>query len=151
MPLRVEGLTVCIAGRAVVEDVSFELPDAARLAMIGQSGSGKTMTALAILGLTPPGAQVSGSIKLGGRELAGAPDRELAQLRGRAIGTVFQDPLTALDPIRRLGAQVADALSNHYRLSRGERRRRAAQMLDQVGLAGAEGFARRYPHQLSGG
>ncbi|MDF2916807.1 MAG: transporter ATP-binding protein [Microbacterium sp.] len=149
MSLEVEGLSVVLDGRRVVDDVSFGVTDGARVGLIGESGSGKSLTALAVLGLLPDGAEVEGSIRWNGRELIGLPDRELAALRGEQIGIVFQEPQTALNPLRTVGRQVAEPLRIHGRAGRREALARAQADADRVRLP--EGALRRYPHQLSGG
>ena len=149
--LAIEGLTVRIAGRTVLDGVTFTVPAGARVGLIGASGSGKSMTDLAIMGLTPPDAVVSGSIRLGGTELVGLPDRERARYRGRTIGMVFQEPATALDPLRRVGAQVAEPLRLHRGMSRAEATAAAVELAASVGLPDPEQLLRQYPHQLSGG
>ncbi|MDR3359304.1 MAG: ATP-binding cassette domain-containing protein, partial [Bifidobacteriaceae bacterium] len=151
MLLEVRDLTVELAGRRVVDAVSFALDASERLALIGESGSGKSLTLLAILGLTPPGARVSGSVRLAGQEILGLPERRLARLRGKTVGAVFQDPLTALDPIRTVGRQLTDSQRNHYRVDHAELRRRGLDMLRRVALTEPETFWRRHPAQLSGG
>ncbi|MFT4232367.1 MAG: ATP-binding cassette domain-containing protein, partial [Leucobacter sp.] len=150
-PLAVRGLTVSIAGRQLLHDVSFELAPGERLGFIGGSGSGKTLTALALSGLLPRTAEVRGSILLGDRELVGLPDAEFAAIRGDRIGTVFQEPRTALDPLRRLGSQMTAALARHYDLSRAERREAALRLAGRVGLDDPERIVRAYPHEVSGG
>lgn len=151
MSLDVTDLVIEIAGRRVVDGVSFAVADGARVGIIGESGSGKSLTALAALGLLPDGATVSGSIRWNGRELVGLPDRELAQLRGDEIGMVFQEPQTALNPIRTVGRQIAEAVRIHERLGRTEALRRAVAEAARVHLPDPERIVRRYPHQLSGG
>ncbi|MDR1824838.1 MAG: ABC transporter ATP-binding protein [Bifidobacteriaceae bacterium] len=151
MSLEVNDLTIAFGDQVVVDHIGFEVPDGARVGIIGQSGSGKSLTTLAVLGLTPRSARVTGSIRWNGRELVGLADKVLAGIRGRTIGTVFQDPMTALDPVRTIGKQVTDALRNHYDLSKAELRERAIRALDQVKLEDPESFLGRYPHQLSGG
>ncbi|UPL15281.1 ABC transporter ATP-binding protein [Microbacterium galbinum] len=151
MSLVVEGLTVEIDGRRVVDGVSFEVADGARLGLIGESGSGKSLTALAILGLLPDGAKAAGSIRWNGTELIGMPDRELARLRGDEIGIVFQEPRTALNPIRTVGRQIAEAIRIHEGIGRREARARAVQEAARVRLPDPESIVDRYPHQLSGG
>jgi peptide/nickel transport system ATP-binding protein len=149
--LEVRGLSIDIDGRRVVDDVSFDVPDGARVGLIGESGSGKSLTALAMLGLLPDQAVATGSIRWDGRELIGMPDRELAQLRGDEIGIVFQEPRTALNPIRTVGRQIAEAIRIHERIPRSEARRRAVAEAARVHLPDPERIVGRYPHQLSGG
>jgi peptide/nickel transport system ATP-binding protein len=149
MILEVTGLSVALDGRRVVDDVSFTVADGARVGLIGESGSGKSLTALAVLGLLPDGAEVDGSIRWNGRELIGLPDRELAAVRGAEIGIVFQEPQTALNPLRTVGRQIAEPLRIHGRTGRREALARAQAEADRVRLP--EGALRRYPHQLSGG
>ncbi|MFS0712569.1 ABC transporter ATP-binding protein [Microbacterium sp. 2P01SA-2] len=149
MTLEVTSLSIALDGRRVVDDVSFDVPDGARVGLIGESGSGKSLTALAVLGLLPDGAEVAGSIRWNGRELLGLRDRELAALRGEEIGIVFQEPQTALNPLRTVGRQIAEPLRIHGSAGRREALARAQADADRVRLP--EGALRRYPHQLSGG
>ncbi|WP_345752349.1 ABC transporter ATP-binding protein [Microbacterium rhizophilus] len=151
MTLEVRDLAIEIGGRRVVDGVSFTVPDGARVGLIGESGSGKSLTALAILGLLPEEATASGSIRWNGRELIGLPDRELATLRGDEIGMVFQEPQTALNPIRTVGRQIAESVRIHHDVSRAEARRVAVAEARRVALPDPETIVRRYPHQLSGG
>ncbi|WP_029146292.1 ATP-binding cassette domain-containing protein [Microbacterium luticocti] len=151
MSLRVRDLTVHIGGRRVVDGVSFDVADGQRLGLVGESGSGKSLTALAILGLLPDGARATGSIRWNDRELIGMPDRQLAGIRGDEIGIVFQEPRTALNPIRTVGRQIAEAVRIHERISRREARRRAIAEAARVHLPDPERIVDRYPHQLSGG
>jgi peptide/nickel transport system ATP-binding protein len=151
MSLEVKDLTIEIDGRRVVDEISFDVPDGARLGLIGESGSGKSLTALAVLGLLPEGARAGGSIRFNGRELIGASDRDLARLRGDEIGIVFQEPQTALNPIRPVGRQIAESIRIHERVSRKEASSRAVAEAARVALDDPESIVRRYPHQLSGG
>lgn len=151
--LQVRDLTVRFGRRrrTAVDAISFDLGPGQRLGIIGESGSGKTVTALALMGLLPETAAVSGSVQLAGRELVGLPDAAVARLRGDAMSMVFQEPMTALDPTMRVGRQVAEVLLLHAG-RRGESvRAQVIDMLDRVGLADAERVANSYPHQLSGG
>ncbi|KQO64656.1 ABC transporter ATP-binding protein [Curtobacterium sp. Leaf261] len=149
--LRVEGLSVRIGDRTILDDVSFSVPVGGRVGVIGASGSGKSMTALAIMGLTPPDAVVTGSIRLGDAELVGLPDRDRARTRGSRIGMVFQEPGTALDPLRRVGTQIVEPLRLHRGLDRRAALRAALDLARSVGLPDPESLLRQYPHQLSGG
>ncbi len=149
--LVVQDLVVTFDGRRVVDGVSFTVPAGARLGVIGESGSGKSLTALAVLGLLPDAAEASGSVRWGGREILGLPDRDLARLRGNEIGMVFQDPQAALNPIRSVGRQIAEALRIHTRCSAREARERAIAAAARVALPDPARLVRRYPHQLSGG
>ena len=155
MMLRVEDLTVALPMRGqlvpVLAGVSFALDRRDSVGLVGESGSGKSMTALAIMGLLPPGARVAGRVMLDGRDLLALPEPDLCGVRGRRIGMVFQEPMTALNPLMSIGAQVAEPLRLHLRLSRAEADARAARMLDRVGLDPARISPHRYPHQLSGG
>ncbi|MGL3199658.1 MULTISPECIES: ATP-binding cassette domain-containing protein [Curtobacterium] len=144
-------LTVRIAGRTILDRVTFTVPPGRRLGVIGASGSGKSMTALALMGLEPAGATVTGSIRLDGTELVGMPDRERARHRGSGIGMVFQEPGTALDPLRRVGAQIAEPLRLHHGLDRRTAAARAVALATEVGLPDPASLLRQYPHQLSGG
>ena len=151
MSLVVRGLVVEIDGRRVVDGVSFDVPDGARVGLIGESGSGKSLTALVILGLLPDGAIASGSVRWDDRELIGLPDRALAALRGDEIGIVFQEPRTALNPVRTVGRQIGESVRIHEGASRREASTRAVAEAARVRLPEPEQIVKRYPHQLSGG
>ncbi|MGA4507277.1 ABC transporter ATP-binding protein [Propionibacteriaceae bacterium G1746] len=150
--LEVTGLHVEFGRRrtVAVHDLSFRVDEGQRLGIIGESGSGKSVTALAIMGLLPENAHVTGSVKLRGRELLGLRDRDLSKLRATEMSMVFQEPLTALDPTMRAGRQVAEALRLHQ-LSQHDTRSRVEQTLASVGLDDPARIADSYPHQLSGG
>jgi peptide/nickel transport system ATP-binding protein len=151
--LEVEGLCVDFGRRRAkaVREVSFALAEGERLGIIGESGSGKTVTALSLMGLLPETAHVRGSVRWRGEELLGRPETELAKLRGNAMGMVFQEPMTALDPTMKVGRQVAEVLLLHRGASRTAARPRVITMLGEVGLDDPERIADAYPHQLSGG
>ncbi|MBS1675517.1 MAG: ABC transporter ATP-binding protein [Actinobacteria bacterium] len=151
MSLEVENLVITIGGRTVVDGVSFTVPDGARVGLIGESGSGKSLTALAVMGLLPDGAAASGSVRWNGREILGLPDRMLAEIRGDEIGMVFQEPRTALNPIRTIGRQIAEAIRIHERIDKRTARTRAIAEAARVALPEPERIVDRYPHQLSGG
>jgi peptide/nickel transport system ATP-binding protein len=151
--LEVRDLRVSFGRRRVeaVRGVSFDLDDGQRLGLIGESGSGKTVTALAVMGLLPENAAAAGSVRLRGSEIIGAPEATLARLRGDAVSMVFQEPMTALDPTMRVGRQVAEVLRLHQGAESGPARQRVVSMLAEVGLADPARIADAYPHQLSGG
>ena len=134
-----------------VRGVSFALPRGDTLGLIGESGCGKSMTALALMGLLPAYAQVQGSIRLGGQELAQLPERDWLRVRGNRIGMIFQEPMTALNPLHTVAHQVAEPLRLHRALSRAAARAQAIALLERVGIAGAAARADSYPHQFSGG
>jgi len=138
MTLSVRDLSVS----SLVRNVSFEIGAGERVGLIGESGSGKSLTALAIMGLLPDELPASGSVRLGDRELLGMSEKDLSRLRGNELAMVFQEPMTALNPAMRVGRQVTEPGRIHGR------RHRAEELLDAVGLPGT---ARAYPHQLSGG
>jgi peptide/nickel transport system ATP-binding protein len=135
----------------VVDRTSFSLDEGESLGVVGESGSGKTMTALALMALTPDRARVSGSIRFEGRELVGVGEEAMQQLRGDRIAMIFQEPMTALNPLHSVGAQVAEPLMLHRGLTERDARRRAVDLLERVRLAEPERAARSYPFQLSGG
>jgi peptide/nickel transport system ATP-binding protein len=149
--LEVAGLTVTIGGRRVVDDVSFTLDSGQRLGIIGESGSGKTLSVLSIIGLAPDAATVSGHVALDGVELIGRPDRELARIRGDRVAMVFQNPLTALNPVMRVGRQISEPLRIHHGLGRTDAAAAALDWCARVGLPDPTRAVNAYPHQLSGG
>jgi len=151
--LEVSDVTVSFGRRrtVAVDSISFALGAGQRLGIIGESGSGKTVTALALMGLLPETAQLSGSIMLAGKQLAGLDDAGHARLRGDLMSMVFQEPMTALDPTMRVGRQVAEVLLLHTSDRGGSARDRVLDMLQRVGLDDAARVADSFPHQLSGG
>ena len=151
--LEVRDLRVSFGRRRVpaVRGIDFDLAEGQRLGVIGESGSGKTVTALAVMGLLPENATITGSVTLHGTEIIGAPEAALSRLRGDVASMVFQEPMTALDPTMRVGRQVAEALRLHQGTDSGPARARVVAMLAEVGLADPGRIADAYPHQLSGG
>jgi len=134
-----------------VRGVDFTLARGGTLGLIGESGCGKSLTALALMGLLPEGARATGSIRFEGQELLGQSDRALQRLRGNRIAMVFQEPMTALNPVHPIGHQVAEPLRLHRSLGAAEALRAAVALLDRVGIPDAARRARDYPHQFSGG
>ncbi len=153
--LEVSNLTINLQthrGRAqAVRDVSFTLERGATLGLIGESGCGKSLTALALMGLLPDHAQIDGSIQLDGKELLDMNERQLCALRGNRMAMVFQEPMSALNPVHTIGRQVAEPLRLHLGFSRAQARARATELLERVGIALAAQRLDDYPHQFSGG
>lgn len=136
----------------LVDSVCLRLEAGEVLCLVGESGSGKSVTMLAVLGLlTPPLTVFSGSVKFRGRELIGADEATMRRLRGAELGMVFQDPMTSLNPVRRVGTQIERALAIHQRLDAKARRRRVVELLGEVGIPQPEQRSRAYPHEWSGG
>jgi oligopeptide/dipeptide ABC transporter ATP-binding protein len=137
----------------LVRDVSFDVAAGEVVCLVGESGSGKTLTGRAVLGLLrhSPRLRVGGSVMFGGRELTVMPERELRGVRGREIGMIFQDPVAALDPVVRVGDQIAEAISRSGRGRRRATRARVTELLAQVGITDPELRARQFPHEISGG
>ncbi|KAB2703593.1 MULTISPECIES: ATP-binding cassette domain-containing protein [Brucella] len=154
--LNVENLHIETAGRSLVSGVSLSVGQGERVGLIGESGSGKSLTALAIMGLLPDGMRASGSITLDGHQVIGARDRELVPLRGQSIATVFQEPMTALDPLMRIGKQVGlvvrrRALRDGRRIGQADVNAEVHSLLERVSLPDPERIARSWPHEISGG
>jgi oligopeptide/dipeptide ABC transporter ATP-binding protein len=143
-----------VGGRALraVDDVSFEVRKGETLGLVGESGSGKSMTAFSILRLVqPPGRIAGGRVLFQGRDLMTLPEREMRRVRGAGIALIFQEPMTALNPVFTVGDQIAEAMLVHGLATRTEAKRRAVELLDAVRVAEPERRVRDYPHQLSGG
>ncbi|MBX3636274.1 MAG: ABC transporter ATP-binding protein [Rubrivivax sp.] len=134
-----------------LREVSFSLDRGQTLGLIGESGCGKSITALALMGLLPEGAKVAGSMRLDGTELTTLPEPDWCRLRGRRIGMVFQEPMTALNPLHTIGRQIAEPLRLHLGLSAAAARAQALRLLERVQLPQAAQRLDAYPHQLSGG
>ncbi|HKP43349.1 ABC transporter ATP-binding protein [Mycobacterium sp.] len=135
-----------------VDGVSFELAAGEILAIVGESGSGKSVTAQTITGLTrAPNARISGSVTYRGRELNGLDDDQLRDVRGEQIAMVFQDPMTSLNPVYRVGRQIAEMIRAHRDVSHREAEERAVELLRSVGIPNPERRVRHYPHEFSGG
>ncbi|MFF3949103.1 dipeptide ABC transporter ATP-binding protein [Streptomyces sp. NPDC001902] len=153
--LTVRDLRVSFPGEAgrvqAVRGVDFTLRAGETLAVVGESGSGKSVTATAVLGLLPDDAEVTGSVRLNGRELLGLPDRQMSAIRGRDIGMVFQDPLSALTPVFSIGTQLVEALRIHQDLTAAQARERALELLDLVGIPDPRRRVDAFPHEFSGG
>jgi oligopeptide transport system ATP-binding protein len=154
--LRVENLSVAFATRhgshAAVSDVSFSLNAGETLGVVGESGSGKSLTMLSLLQLLPNGARAQAArAQLGARDLLTLPRSDLDRIRGREIAIVFQDPLTALNPVVSIGRQITEVLRHHFKLDKAQARTRAIELLARVGISDPVLRLRQYPHQFSGG
>ena len=134
-----------------VRGVSFSLARGETLGLIGESGCGKSITAMSLMGLLPDSAQVTGSIRFDGQELVGRTDAQMCQMRGNRIGMVFQEPMTALNPVHTIGRQVAEPLRLHRGMNAAAARTEAIALLDRVGIPNAAQRFDAYPHQFSGG
>jgi peptide/nickel transport system ATP-binding protein len=144
-------LTTSRGPAQAVREVSFALKRGETLGLVGESGCGKSITALALMGLLPESASVNGSIKLDGNELVGLSDADYCELRGNRISMIFQEPMTALNPMHTIGRQIAEPLRRHKNVSAAQARKEAIALLDRVGLPDAAKRVDAYPHQFSGG
>ena len=154
--LQVRDLTVSAGARELVHGVSFDLAAGERLGLVGESGSGKSLTAMAIVGLLAPGLQAAGSVLLDGHQMIGQPDRDLVPLRGAVAAVVFQDPRSALDPLMRLGDQLAAPIRRRAAregrtLSAADLRAEQIRWLDRVAIPEPDRILRSWPHEVSGG
>jgi peptide/nickel transport system ATP-binding protein len=149
--LEIDALSVSIGAVQIINNLSLELHAGEILGLVGASGSGKSMTALAIMQLLPVRAAVTGEVRLRGERLTAKSEAELRGIRGRTVGIVFQEPMTALNPLMSIGDQVAETLRLHRPVSRAESNRAARETLDLVGLHGEQGALDRLPYELSGG
>jgi oligopeptide/dipeptide ABC transporter ATP-binding protein len=154
--LDVRGLRIAVAdGRseyAAVENIDFEVSRGEILGLVGESGSGKSLSMLAVMGLAPRGMRVSGSIQFQGREILGLPERQIRKLRGSKISMVFQDPMTALNPVLTVGQQIVEALMLHNpSWSSRQLKTRAIELLELVAIPSPEKRFTQFPHEFSGG
>ena len=149
--LSIDSLAVSIGDVHVIKTLTLRVEAGEALGLVGASGSGKSMTALAVMGLLPAGARRSGSVRLRETTLSTLLEAQLRAFRGRDIGMIFQEPMTALNPVMRIGDQVAETVRLHAAVSRAQAQVMARETLESVGLRGEQGFSDRYPHELSGG
>ena len=141
-----------IGGIVILDDLSFRVAPGEILGIVGESGSGKSMTALSIMRLLPDGAEVSATqLRLEGEDILGAREARLEELRGRAMGMIFQEPMTALNPVMTVGEQIMETVQRHLKVPRREARERAIEALRRVGIPSPEQRVDDYPHRLSGG
>jgi len=134
-----------------VRGISFSLERGETLGIVGESGCGKSITVMSLMGLLPSTAKVSGSIRLDGQELVGLPEKAMCGIRGNRIGMIFQEPMTALNPVHTIARQVGEPLRLHRGLSKAEARKEALGLLERVGIPDAASRLDAYPHQFSGG
>ena len=149
--LALEALTITYRNRPLIDDLSLTVARGETLGLVGESGSGKSMTALAIMGLLPPGMMASGAIRLAGTDLLAMPEATLCRWRGRRMAMVFQEPMTALNPVMPLGRQIAEGLILHRLMEPAAARKEAVRLMERVGLPEPSRRAHSYPHELSGG
>lgn len=149
--LEIEKLSLNIGRTPILKDLDLALDAGGVLGLVGESGSGKSMTALTVMQLLPGAAKASGRVHFDGVDILRAPEEAMCKLRGNEIGMVFQEPMTALNPVKTIGEQVAEGIRWHARASRAEAEDRARKILDRVGLPEAKFPLSRYPHELSGG
>ncbi len=149
--LSVSDLSLTISGAPILEQVSLSLEAGQVLGIVGESGSGKSMTALSIMKLLPHGSEISGSVELAGEQLLEKSEAELCAIRGSDIGMIFQEPMTALNPVRAIGDQVSETVRLHRSVTRAQAATIARQTLERVGLPADRFPLDRYPHDLSGG
>jgi oligopeptide/dipeptide ABC transporter ATP-binding protein len=133
-----------------VRGVSYELRAGEVLGIVGESGSGKSVTSLAVMGLLPKQARITGSVKFRGREILGLSDNDMTKIRGSKVAMIFQDPMTSLNPVYKIGYQLAEAVLAHKDVSRAEARKRALELLEIVGIPYPEKRIDQYPHEFSG-
>ncbi|WP_208322013.1 dipeptide ABC transporter ATP-binding protein [Paramicrobacterium chengjingii] len=149
--LRVEDLRISMSGTGVVHQASFDVHKGEVVAIVGESGAGKSMTAMAIPQLLPPGGECSGSIRFDGNELLETSDRAMRRIRGAEVACVYQEPMTALNPLHTIGDFLEEAIGAHVTPETRSRARTPQELLEAVGLGSHNGILERYPHQLSGG
>src|SRR3569832_1620072 len=150
MLLDVHKLTVEFGSTAAVRSIALAIGEGEVLGLVGESGSGKSMTSLALMGLLPPSARVSGEVKFEGRDVLKTSPEELRQMRGTRMAMIFQEPMTALNPVMRIGDQVSEAVLAHGTSNKRDAAEKALQALRDVAIPDAERRYRDYPHQLSG-
>jgi peptide/nickel transport system ATP-binding protein len=150
--LEVENLRVSFGKTSIVSGVSFSVGQGETLGIVGESGSGKSMTALAVMRLLPQGGRIAADrLRLMGEDLVGASEARLEELRGSAMGMIFQEPMTALNPVLTIGLQLMETVQRHMNVGRREARDRAIEALRRVGIPSPEQRVDEYPHRLSGG
>ncbi|MDE1178559.1 MAG: ABC transporter ATP-binding protein [Edaphobacter sp.] len=148
----IDNLTICFGDKTAVDGISLTIGEGETLGLVGESGSGKSLTSLALLRLLPASAKISGSIRFAGEDLLALPEEAMRRRRGREIAMIFQEPMTALNPVMPIGRQIAEAVEAHHpELSRAEVRERVVEAMHGVALPSPEKRYDDYPHQFSGG
>src|SRR5690554_5097593 len=147
----IENLRLDIGGAAILKDVDLTIGQGEVLGLVGESGSGKSMTALTMMQLLPNAARASGRVTFDGIDILSAPEAAMNRLRGDDIGMVFQEPMTALNPLKTIGEQVAEGIRWHTGAGRANAEAAAREILDRVGLPESKFPLSRFPHELSGG
>lgn len=153
--LKVEDLCVSLKTAhgplKVISDITFSMDPGEKLGIVGESGCGKSITALALMSLLPPDSQISGKLILETQDVLGLDSKKICSIRGNRIGMIFQEPMTALNPVQQIGAQISESIYLHMNLTRKQRRERVIELMDKVGLPVSRFPLNLYPHQLSGG
>ena len=149
--LEIEGLSVAFPAGLALRAATLRIVPGDRIGIVGESGSGKSMLGLAMMGMVPEAARVTGSIRLDGAELAGAPEAVWRRHRARDVAMIFQEPMAALNPLARIGDTVAEPLRVHRGMSATAARARVVELFDEVGIPDPEARLRQFPHELSGG
>lgn len=149
--IEARNLTVALGAGQAVRDVSLQVRPGDRIGVVGESGCGKTMLGLSLIGMTPDAASVSGSLTVDGVEMAGASEKRWQTQRARRVAMIFQEPMAALNPIKRVGETVMEPLIVHMGLSREQARKRALELFEEVGIPEPESRLLQFPHEISGG
>ena len=149
--LEIEGLSVSIGRTPILRGIDLAIQTGEIMGLVGESGSGKSITALTAMGLLPQGMKTGGRLTFDGIDILNAPESAMNRLRGDDIAMVFQEPMTALNPLKTIGEQVAEGIRWHTRANRADAEQRARTMLDRVGLPERHFPLHRHPHELSGG
>jgi len=149
--IEADNISVRFGEAEALRRVSLTLHPGERLGLVGESGSGKSMLGLALMGMLPEAAQMTGRLSIDGHDLSGASDREWREMRARKVAMIFQEPMMALNPLRRVGDTVMEPLRLHLGLRKSDARRRALELFEETGIQDPEEKLRQYPHELSGG
>ncbi|TDE40106.1 ABC transporter ATP-binding protein [Antarcticimicrobium sediminis] len=149
--IEMQSFSVSFGAGEALREASFVITPGDRLGVVGESGSGKTMLGLSLMGMAPDAAKLSGKLRIDGRDMSGASERDWQALRARKVAMIFQEPMAALNPLRRVGETLCEPLRQHLGLSRSAARARAFELFEEVGIPDPEARLEQFPHQLSGG